>query len=95
MSSMDNIVIPADGTAFVMTCEDGATRSLDAGKLRSACRCAHCTRARIDGKFPASFPGITIQALSPMGHYGVNVGFSDGHARGIYPWSYLTELVDK
>jgi prepilin-type processing-associated H-X9-DG protein len=30
-----------------------------------------------------------------MGHYGVNITFSDGHARGIYPWSYLTELSEK
>ena len=60
-----------------------------------ACRCAHCTRARIDGKFPQSIPGVAIQTLAPMGHYGVNITFSDGHARGIYPWSYLAELLDK
>jgi DUF971 family protein len=23
----------------------------------------------------------------------VNLEFSDGHARGIYPWSYLAELA--
>ena len=24
--------------------------------------------------------------------YGVQIEFSDGHARGIYPWRYLSEL---
>ncbi len=28
-----------------------------------------------------------------MGDYGINIGFSDGHARGIYPWSYLSQLL--
>jgi prepilin-type processing-associated H-X9-DG protein len=95
MLSMDNVVVPEDGAALVMKYVGAEARSLDAVKLRMACRCAHCTRARIDGKFPQSFPGVAIQTLTSMGHYGVNIAFSDGHARGIYPWSYLAELLDK
>jgi DUF971 family protein len=95
MSSIDNVVVPADGATFVITCDGGTARSLDAARLRLACRCAHCTRARIDGKFPQTFPGVTIQTYAPMGHYGVSITFSDGHARGIYPWNYLAELIDK
>jgi prepilin-type processing-associated H-X9-DG protein len=92
--SMDNVVVPEDGATLVMTGAGAESRSLQAATLRMACRCAHCTRARIDGKFPAAFTGVTIQSLTAMGHYGVNVAFSDGHARGIYPWSYLAELLD-
>jgi prepilin-type processing-associated H-X9-DG protein len=66
---------------------------LAATRLRAACRCAHCVRARIDGLFPPSFDGIVIEHVSPMGAYGVNIGFSDGHARGIYPWTYLSQLL--
>jgi DUF971 family protein len=47
----------------------------------------------MDGRFPSAFEGVTIQSLSPMGQYGLNIGFSDGHGRGIYPWSYLDELL--
>lgn len=93
--SMDNVVVHEGGTSLVMIDPGAEPRSLHAATLRMACRCAHCTRARIDGKFPATFAGVTIQALTAMGHYGVNVAFSDGHARGIYPWSYLSELLDK
>ena len=83
-----------NGNALRMMFED-SERWIPAARLRIACRCAHCTRARIDGNFPGSFDGVTIQTLSPMGHYGVNIGFSDGHGRGIYPWSYLAELLKK
>jgi DUF971 family protein len=66
---------------------------LAATQLRAACRCAQCVRARADGLFPRSFDGIAIEHVSPIGSYGINIGFSDGHARGIYPWAYLSQLL--
>jgi prepilin-type processing-associated H-X9-DG protein len=66
---------------------------LPAGRLRAACRCAHCRRAQIDGVFPGHFEAIAVAQVAPMGHYGINIAFSDGHARGIFPWSYLAELA--
>ncbi len=35
---------------------------------------------------------VTITRLDPVGHYAVQPVFSDGHASGIYSWSYLHEL---
>ena len=35
---------------------------------------------------------VRIIAVEPVG-YGVQLVFSDGHARGIYPWAYLAELA--
>jgi len=35
---------------------------------------------------------VTILELQPVGHYGVQPAFSDGHASGIYSWRYLYEL---
>jgi DUF971 family protein len=32
-----------------------------------------------------------IDAL-PIGRYAIQLHFSDGHDRGIYPWAYLREL---
>ncbi len=66
--------------------------SFSAERLRSACKCAHCTRARIDDRFPERFPGIAIVGVTDLG-YGVNIAFSDGHWRGIYPRSYLMDLA--
>ena len=89
----ESIIVSKGGAKLVISDREGVTQAIDADRLRLACRCAHCTRARIDGKFPERFDGVTITAVDSMGHYGVNVTFSDGHARGIYPWSYLADLV--
>jgi DUF971 family protein len=35
---------------------------------------------------------VTIEALEPVGYYGVRPRFSDGHDTGIYSWSYLAEI---
>jgi DUF971 family protein len=35
---------------------------------------------------------VTILELQPVGHYGVQPTFSDGHGSGIYSWRYLYEL---
>jgi DUF971 family protein len=66
--------------------------TVTAERLRSACKCAHCTRARIDERFPLRFPGIAIVAVGDLG-YGLNISFSDGHNRGIYPKTYLLDLA--
>jgi prepilin-type processing-associated H-X9-DG protein len=75
-----------------LTMVDGETIRLPAARLRAACKCAHCIRARIDGAFPASFDGIAITVVAPIGDYAINIAFSDGHARGIYPWQLLLGL---
>jgi DUF971 family protein len=69
------------------------TSRLPAERLRGACRCADCTRARADGRAATSDPATTVVAIEPVGGYGVNLQFSDGHARGIFPWAYLRELA--
>ncbi|MBK1615206.1 hypothetical protein CKO44_17230 [Rubrivivax gelatinosus] len=35
---------------------------------------------------------VLIEALEPVGHYGVRPSFSDGHDSGIYTWEYLYRL---
>ena len=82
-----------DGRAVHLTRATGARLVLDAETLRAACPCAHCRRGRFDGVFPENFTSVTIEHIAAIGHYAVNIGFSDGHARGIFPWSYLANLV--
>jgi DUF971 family protein len=89
----ETIVLAADRSRLRLAWSNGERSELLAGHLRGACRCAWCTRARIDGNFAASFDGITIERLMPIGDYAINVAFSDGHARGIYPWPYLRLLA--
>ena len=76
---------------LVRTTQDVAL-SIGAETLRISCKCAHCTRARFDGRFPEAFPGIAITGIGDLG-YGLNISFSDGHNRGIYPKPYLLSLA--
>jgi DUF971 family protein len=90
----ERIGLSGEGSSLVVTFAGGRTAAIAAARLRLACRCAHCTRARIDGVFPQNFDAVTIRIVSAVGEYGINVGFSDGHSRGIYPWSYLATLIE-
>ncbi|PLT17405.1 MULTISPECIES: DUF971 domain-containing protein [Ralstonia] len=70
----------------------GASVALDHTALRRACRCAECQFKRHQG-MPIRAPAdVRITRIEPVG-YGVQLVFSDGHARGVYPWAYLAELA--
>lgn len=60
-------------------------------ELRRACACAECRRIRLDGHVVAASPDVALIDMHMMG-YGVQLIFSDGHARGIYPWRYLEQM---
>ena len=84
--------VSPDLASLSMTAPDGRQIALSAERLRLACKCAHCRRAQFDRHFADAFPGIAIVAVADLG-YGLNISFSDGHNRGIYPKSYLAELA--
>jgi DUF971 family protein len=85
--------VSADLASLSMIANDESRVTLTAEKLRLFCKCAHCTRARFDERFPERFPGIAIVEVADLG-YGLNISFSDGHNRGIYPKSYLAQLAE-
>jgi DUF971 family protein len=89
---LDYCEVSADLASLTFHSADGPDLVLTAEKLRASCKCAHCIRARIDQRFPQAFPGIAIVAVNDLG-YGLNIAFSDGHDRGIYPKAYLAGLV--
>ncbi|SMC22641.1 DUF971 family protein [Andreprevotia lacus DSM 23236] len=69
------------------------TATLNAARLRAACRCADCRAASLRGQ-PLPIPDqLQLAHATPLGHYALQLHFSDGHERGIYPWSYLHELA--
>ncbi|MDI3559470.1 gamma-butyrobetaine hydroxylase-like domain-containing protein [Bradyrhizobium sp. Arg816] len=80
-------------TLVVRTTQDDVV-GIAAEQLRLCCKCAHCTRARFDDRFPERFPGIAITEIGDLG-YGLNISFSDGHNRGIYPKPYLLSLAGR
>lgn len=72
--------------------EEGHTTTFAAAFLRQQARDAWSMRERLDTGDVAVAPGIRITGLFAVGSGGVNVHFSDGHQRAIYPFSYLQEL---
>ena len=85
--------VSPDLASLSLTTPQGQRTTLSAEQLRIACKCAHCTRARFDDRFPARFPGLAIVRVADLG-YGLNIAFSDGHDRGIYPKPYLSGLAN-
>jgi DUF971 family protein len=78
----------------ILTLSRGTDRAeLTAAALRRACRCAGCESARRSGQSPAVADNMTISGIDPMGPFAFNVQFSDGHARGVFPWAYLWQLA--
>lgn len=71
---------------------DGLQSTLNSHALRCACRCAACVKLRRAGLGPTTSSEIRLTELNPMGEFGLQLCFDDGHDRGIYPWPYLHEL---
>jgi DUF971 family protein len=71
---------------------DGLLAQLASTPLRAACRCAGCESQRRAGLPPVPPADTLLTELRPVGEFGLQLCFSDGHDRGIYPWAYLHEL---
>jgi DUF971 family protein len=72
---------------------DGMIQRLDTTLLRNSCLCAECKSAHAHPERAIDTPDeIGITDIRPVGAYGMQLLFSDGHERGIYPWSYLRRL---
>ena len=78
--------------ALTLHWSDGES-TVSATRLREGCRCALCQSARLRGEAAAAHDALTLVDALPIGHYAVQLRFSDGHERGIYPWAYLRKLA--
>ena len=92
-SAPDAIVLESGGARLRLEWSSDDRIGLTASQLRNACRCARCVRARVDGGFSVPSPDLAIERVELVGDYGLTLAFSDGHARGIYPWAYLREIA--
>lgn len=71
---------------------DGREQVLTHADLRRQCPCSQCRAFRLQGMTVKVDPRIRVVELNAQG-YGLQLVFSDGHERGIYPWSYLESLT--
>ena len=81
---------------LAFTWPDGAVSELPLKFLRDECPCAGCKGETILGKHysPLTLPTFTpgmyeIERIEPVGKYGLQFYWKDGHDTGIYSWEYL------
>jgi ATP-binding protein involved in chromosome partitioning len=78
--------------------DDGTLMSYNPHKLRTACPCAGCRNEMTGEKIlrDEDVPqDVKITDARPVGRYGLNLIFSDGHSSGIYIFDVLRALGDK
>jgi DUF971 family protein len=88
------IILRRQGRGLALQLRGGETVEIDARELRARCRCSACFRASRAGGQADPGTDISILALRQVGSTGLQAVFSDGHERGIYPWSYLKLMLD-
>jgi len=70
---------------------DGRESLFNHAELRRQCPCSQCRAFRLKGVTLRVDERVRLIEINPQG-YGVQLVFSDGHQRGIYPWDYLAQL---
>jgi len=94
MPHPDNITNQTASALLHIDWDDGVRQSLTHTFLRSRCQCADCKRWRKDFNSELIVADdIRLTEIRLVGKYGMQLIFSDGHDRGIYPWPYLRELL--
>lgn len=96
----ESIVDHRTRSALEFRWADGTQHLAPYQLLRSSCPCADCKAQRMAGqggqaRNPPSTAAVRLADIRPVGAYGVQFVFSDGHDRGIFPWRFLRELLDK
>src|SRR5690606_31627451 len=74
---------------------DGRRSSLSCLALRKSCACSACAQARQRGLLTLIDAEVAVERLEVSGISGIQLYFSDGHYRGLYPWGYLRELSER
>ncbi len=79
--------------------QDGHRSEFELGRLRRVCPCATCRKERDTPptslrilNLPAGVGKIEVIDAELMGHYAINLKWSDGHNSGIYDYKFLRAL---
>lgn len=82
------------GTHTLELVWDGRPATLSHRVLRRSCRCSACESVRRKSNQVLDVDSeVTLLRIEPVGATALQLFFSDGHDRGIYPWTYLKQIV--
>ena len=98
-------VYVSTGAGVDITWSDGHASHYDFVYLRDQCPCALCEEDRkkktalASGRTPPATavlpmfkPKAGARGAKAMGHYAIQIDFTDGHATGIYSFDYLRTI---
>ena len=88
-----SITLSKNRESLILEWEGGHVRSLPAQKLRAAARSADEVRLKLDANPDIPYD-IRIIDVKAIGNYAVNLFFSDGYDKAIYPWRQLRQLSE-
>lgn len=83
---------------------DGTHSEFTIARLRKFCPCAACKELRgqmAKSRLTVLPPGtgqagpIVVEKAELVGNYALRITWSDGHATGLYSFSYLRELAER
>ncbi len=86
------------GDLVAIRWKDGSEDYLPMDRLRALSPSAEQQGERdllgraIGGSDRTDFSGVTVTGWVPVGGYGIQFSFSDGHRTGIYSFAYLKEI---
>ena len=89
-----------NAAVLTSTWSDGFESAILLRDLRDACPCAYCAGEQIMGQtvfvgMKTMQPGMNeLESLTPVGNYGVQAAWKDGHNTGIYTWAMLRSLFE-
>ena len=86
------ISVTADRGALTVHWDDNSSHTFSAKILRANSRSAQTTYKVVNGRPDLIHENITIQQVNAIGNYAINIVFSDGYTKGIFPWSLFREL---
>lgn len=95
---------PVDMTPFeaelAIRWDDGSESFIAFETLRKFCPCASCMGEKdIFGttykppERPYAANAFQLTRLAPVGGYGIQPAWADGHGTGIYSWEYLRRIA--
>jgi DUF971 family protein len=90
------IRLKKDRRTLVVAFDDGVVADLPAEMLR-----VMSPSAEVQGHSPeqrvlvAGKQNVEIVGVDPVGNYAVRLTFNDGHATGLFSWTYLRTLFDE
>jgi DUF971 family protein len=90
---IDQISLSSDSQELEILLSNGQHLNVSAIYLRENAMDAWTRRERIVNGTVVVDPAIKIDSITPLGGNAVNISFSDGHDRAIYPYRYLESIA--